>query len=340
MQTVSNLFNFLVGAIGGFSSNGKAVHLYTNSLGGNPSIVAVSQDGTMSAAQTLVLSTNIEISNIECKNIVAKTTTCLLKKNSNNLEIVEIAGDSQSRNWAVSSSGTYEYYQDYIPTIWSFNEEYLVTKAVNSNSELMLTYKKEDKQSNKVWWGLKPEEYYNSKGSIFTASLPLVYKNSQKNSVLMFTQKANTEGVNQSNSQIFKPFNFGACLINLKSDINENEAPTVSILFEEANNQSKAVPISKVFDKHPPAPAPPTPPTPPGPAPKKNHFLMIAFIIVAVLIVIIVLLLLNNRNKDGDDDSDDQEFRRVQDIEQGKTVTTVSITKPENNIGLGMEYDE
>lgn len=288
--------------------------------------MTVDQNGVSSTPQKIALSNNLEIMRIDCR--VLSKATCIIKKNSNILEEINLKTTAGSNNWVVNSRRTYEYYQDYIPTTWDFNENYLVIKAVNKDSELMLAYKREKNQGNKLWWGLSADQYYNVKGKKFTNSVPFVYEDSQEDYVL-FTQYQNPD------DRIFHPFKFQPCTIVLNNDINENEAPTVQISFQEANNQTKSVPISKIFDKHPPAPAPPKP--------ENNHFLRITFIIAAILIVIIVILLVVNRKKnnaDDDDDSGDEEYRKVQATEEGKTITTVSITKPENNIGLGMEYDE
>lgn len=273
----------------------------------------------MTNMDSITLPASLQIKKIECK-MLGIHPSCIIFNNGNIIGDVTFNYNGFTHALSIAASRAYKLHQDYIPTNWNFNEDFLITKANNGGGEVMLVYSRGLESDNHIWWGLTSDQYYNVKGAKSTRSVPVVLKNANGKTVFRFTQNQ-LVGVADEPSMVYKAFKAESSLLILSSNIDENQAGSVEFVFNNASGKGQAVPASSFFDKHPkPGPNPPGP-TPPGPDDKTSNTWLIWLLggVCVVLAIVIILLLVNK--DDGDDDEDDDEYDKV----------TATLTKTEDH---------
>lgn len=265
--------------MGSFGLDNRGVLLYTSTANVDLNAVAIHSNGEITHLAPLKRPGQSQMSVLDCK-MIAGLPSCIIITNNNFIIDLVLSFDGASNELLIATSQIHKLYQDYQITSWNYNDGYLVTRAGNGSSEVMLVYKRSTSGSNNVWWGLTSDAYYNVEGATETSSTPIVFRDEDGKTVIKFSQNQQT-GIADRTDLSFKGFKPSASLLVLGSDVNQNEAKQGEIVFDHPNLQARAFPISQFFSSSPT----------PKPNPGDNNGSNSAWIWVLSILVVLLLIL-------------------------------------------------
>lgn len=187
----------------------------------------------VSYLNTFTLPQNFQINSLSCRSF-SNNPTCVFLNKQNLFGHMRFAFNNDKLT--VTSQNSYPYYNDFIPDNWSFNEEFLVTRARNSTTEIMMIYKlfgnsKVIEQTGNTWWGLTTQDYYNNITEVSsTKSIPLIFKQENGVTAIRFTQNM-IFGQFQGDNSVLKAFSANGGKLEIKSELKTDDAKSIMINF-------------------------------------------------------------------------------------------------------------
>lgn len=225
---------------------------YTNPETSN-TIIALKYNGTFARSYltSINLPSTIQITDFRCKVFSGKPN-CFALNNQNIIAHLTFAYRSSTNSLKLISKNAYSYYKDFLPDRWDFNEDYLVTRARNTEKEIMLVYqisKNYNLENNQqIWWGLSIQDYYNPVDSkvTTTTSTPFVFKSAEGHGAIRFTQNQ-LFGHFNGNHSVMRAYKAEGSLLVLKEGLSENEAGDVTVSFADDANSKKTAKLGDFF---------------------------------------------------------------------------------------------
>lgn len=241
---------FLVGLVQAIGLQNSAVLLYTSPTVSN-SLIALKYNGTFARSylKSFTLPANLQATSLRCKVFSGKPNCFLLSK-QNMITHMVMSYRTTTNSLKITFQNSYSLYKDFVPNKWSFNEDYLVTKARNTETEIMLVYqisKSTKTEAGQIWWGLNIQDYYNNQSEVkTTTSVPFVFRSAQGNTAIRFTQNQ-MFGHFTGNHSVLRAFKAESSLLVLKNGILESEAGGIQVGFSDDAGESKFFGIENFF---------------------------------------------------------------------------------------------